>query len=74
LQVICEAGYSGCDYPEAFYWQDTRLAVKQIVKEWRDQDAKHFLVIAENSTHFELAFFETSVSWSIIEVLPSPNR
>jgi hypothetical protein len=73
LQVICESGYSGCDHPKAIFWQGSRLTVKQIIKEWRSQDAKHYLVTTENGAHFELAFIETSGSWSIFEVSCSHN-
>jgi len=73
MQVICEAGYSGCDHPKAFTWQDRKLAVQSIIKEWREPDTKHFLVLAENSSQFELVFSETGFAWDIFEVSGLPN-
>jgi len=74
MQVICEAGYSGCDHPKAFTWQDCILAVKYVIKEWREPDSKHFLVSVENNSHFELVFSETGFIWNIIEVSGSPTH
>lgn len=73
MQVICEAGYSGCDHPKAFVWQGNHLSVQRITKEWREPDAKHYLVTVDNGDLFKLIFSETALSWSIIEVLVSPN-
>jgi hypothetical protein len=66
--MMCQAGYSGCDYLKTFFWQDSTLSVKQIIKEWREPDAKHYQVITENSAHFELIFFEASGDWNIQEI------
>ena len=74
MQVICEAGYSGCDHPKAFTWQGRKLAVKRVIKEWREPDAKHFLVSAENSSQFELVFSETGKTWNISEFSGAPNH
>ncbi len=74
MKVICEAGYSGCDYPKAFTWQGRILTVQCVIKEWREPDSKHFLVSAENSCHFELVFSETGYKWNIFEVSGLPNQ
>ena len=73
MQVTCNAGYSGCDYPKAFLWHGNRLAVQQITKEWREPGTKNYLVTTDNSDYFKLVFFETSGSWSILEVSSSLN-
>ncbi len=73
MRVICEAGYSGCDHPKAFTWLGNRLSVQRINKEWREPDAKHYLVTAGNGDRFKLVFSETSGSWSILEVSSSSN-
>jgi hypothetical protein len=73
MQVICAAGYSGCDHPKAFTWQGHRLSVQCITKEWREPGSKHYLVTAANSGRFKLVFSETEHGWSILEVSGSPN-
>lgn len=73
MRVICEAGYSGCDYPKAFSWQGHNLSVEHIIKEWREPDSKHFLVAAVNGDHFILVFSETRKIWNITEVSVIPN-
>ena len=74
MRVICEAGYSGCDYPEAFTWQGHKLIVERVIKEWREPDSKHFMVAAANGSHFELVFSETGYAWNISEVSGSLNQ
>ena len=73
MRVICEAGYSGCDYPKAFTWQGIRRSVLHIYKEWREPDAKHYLVTAGDGDRFKLVFSETSGNWNILEVSVSSN-
>ena len=74
MRVICEAGYSGCDYPKAFTWQGHKLIVERVTKEWREPDSKHFRVSAANGSHFELVFSETGKVWNISELSGSPNH
>jgi hypothetical protein len=73
MQVICAAGYSGCDYPKAFNWLGHRLPVRDIIKEWREPDAKNYLVTTANGSCFKLVFSETEYRWSIHEVSGLPN-
>ncbi len=65
MRVICEAGYSGCDHPKTFSWQGHKFSVEQVLKEWREPDAKHFLVAANDGRQFELVFSETGNQWEI---------
>jgi len=74
MLVICEAGYSGCDYPKAFSWQGHKLTVERVIKEWREPDSKHFMVASANASCFELVFSETGYVWNIFEVSGLPNR
>ena len=74
MRVICEAGYSGCDYPKAFIWQGHKLSVERVIKEWREPDSKHFMVAAANGSHFELVFSETRYLWKISEVSGLSNQ
>jgi hypothetical protein len=73
MQVDFKAGYSGCDYPKAVFWQGNNLTVQYINKEWREPSTKHYLITTDNGYHFKLVFFEASGSWSIHEVSSSLN-
>jgi hypothetical protein len=73
MRVICEAGYSGCDYPKAFSLHDRDLTVERVLKEWREPNSKHFLVAADNGGQFELIFSETEYAWKISGVSGLPN-
>jgi len=74
MRVICEAGYSGCDYPKAFTWQGHKISVERVIKEWREPDHKHYMVAATNGSHFELVFSETSYAWNILAASGSLNQ
>ena len=73
MRVICRSGYSGCDHPDAFFWQGKMLSVQHIIKEWREPETKHFLVTAENKSTYELILSESSGSWNILEGLSVSN-
>ena len=73
MRVICEAGYSGCDYPKAFTWQGHKLSIERVIYECREPDSKHFMVTAAIGSHFELVFSETGFIWNISEVSGLPN-
>jgi len=67
MQVNCEASYSGCGHPKAFFWQNRRFTVQAIIKEWREPDTKHYLVSTDLCNDFELILDETSGCWRILE-------
>ena len=73
MRVMCEAGYSGYDYPKAFVWQGNELSVERVIKEWREPEFKHFIVATANGSFFDLVFSETGFIWNISEVSGLPN-
>ena len=60
MQVICEAGYSGCDHPKAFSWQGDLCLYRQINQRMARTGCQTLSGDRENSGHFELVFSETS--------------
>lgn len=73
MRVIWMSGYSGCDHPDDFFWRGKMLSVKHIIKEWREPETKHFLVMAENKNNYKLVFSESSGSWNMLEGLSVSN-
>ena len=68
-RVAASSGYSACDYPTTFQWEDKTLAVSEILREWREPGAKHYLVRAPDGRRFRLTLDETSGKWSALEAL-----
>ena len=62
------SGFSVCDHPTTFVWEGETLAIGQVLREWREPGAKHYLVSTADSRQFRLIFHETSGRWSALEV------
>ena len=67
VKVGSVAGYSSCDRPVSITWQNEALAVSEVLREWREPGAKHYLVAVSDGRQFKLVFFETTGQWNIIE-------
>lgn len=68
-QVAASSGYSACDHPKTFEWEGKTLAVSEIIREWREPGAKHYLVRAPDGLRFRLTLDETSGAWNALEAL-----
>ena len=68
-RVAASSGYSACDHPTTFEWEDKTLAVSEFLREWREPGAKHYLVRAADGRRFRLTLNETSGEWSALEAL-----
>ncbi len=68
VKVGAAAGYSACDRPLSIHWQDQELSIREVVREWREPGAKHYLVLVDDNQHFRLIFHENSGEWNILEV------
>ncbi len=61
------SGYSACDHPKSFFWEEETLTVREIIREWREPGAKHYLVTILDGRRFKLVFYETTGRWSALE-------
>jgi hypothetical protein len=66
--VECQSGYSGCDYPIEILFENQRLKVNQIEKEWREPDGKRYIVKTEQGMRFNLVYFEETNTWQIQQI------
>ena len=67
--VAASSGYSACDHPKTFEWEGETVAVSEILREWREPDAKYYLVSTQDGRRFRLTLDETSGAWSALEAL-----
>ena len=59
--------YAGASYPErpiAIIWEDKRLTVRRLIRQWRTPDDLHFLVEVEKLGRVELIYH--SDAWQIL--------
>jgi hypothetical protein len=68
-RVAASSGYSACDHPKNFQWEYETLTVSEILREWREPGAKHYLVRAADDRRFRLTLDETSGAWFALEAL-----
>lgn len=63
--VECYSGYEYPERPYAFYWQEQRLEVEEILQTWHIPEGKRFRVRAEDRQVFELVYVESEDGWLI---------
>ena len=72
LKVICESGYSGCDRLKDLEIDGERHDVKEVVREWREPGAKHYIVQINSGMQLKLVFYEITGEWHALEVSDTP--
>lgn len=73
VEVSCESGYSGCDRPKSLVMDGCLHTVTEIIREWREPGAKHFILLTSRDLKLKVAFFERTGQWSALEILYSPQ-
>lgn len=63
--VECHSGYEYADRPTAFYWQEQRWEVIEILARWRTPEGKHFRVNTQHNQIFEILYVESEDAWQI---------
>ena len=63
--VECHSGYEYGDRPTAFYWQEQRWEVIEILARWRTPEGKHFRVNTHHNQIFEILYVESEDTWQI---------
>jgi len=69
VRVKFHTGYSGCDQPREITWNKESLEITKIMKEWREPEAKHFLVETGKGRTFKLAYFFETGEWTCSEFI-----
>ncbi len=64
-KVECRSDHAYIGYPVAFYWQDLRLDINEIISENHTPNGYSFLVRNEKHGTFELCFDVITDEWSV---------
>jgi hypothetical protein len=64
-RVICRSDHDYLGYPLAFYWQEQRLEVAEILAENRTPTGFSFRVRIEKHGVFELIYDQKADEWSV---------
>lgn len=67
-RVECYSGYEYPERPSAFYWQDVRMEITEVLQSWRTPQGKRFRVKTEDFQVFELEYNEPEDDWFIIQM------
>jgi hypothetical protein len=65
MPVECRSDTEYAERPIAFYWQEQRLEIAEILSRWRTPAAKCFRVRTVDDQIFELSYNETTDGWQI---------
>ncbi len=67
-RVIVRSDHDYLGYPLAFYWQDQRLEVKDVLAQKRTPTQYVFMVRTSEFEMFELVFDLTTDQWSVYRI------
>lgn len=65
IHVEVRFGENGEILPFAFVWEDRRLFVLALGRQWQEGLTRHFLVMTSGEQVFEITFNEEVGSWSM---------
>lgn len=65
MRVECRSDSEYAERPTAFYWQDQRLEIAEVLSRWRTPQGKSFRVRTVDDQVFELAYDEITAEWQI---------
>lgn len=63
--VSCYSGTRYAERPTAFRFDDQQLAVSQVLRQWREPDSLHFVVLVPDGRHFQLSLCTHSGHWRV---------
>jgi hypothetical protein len=66
LRVECHAGYRADERPEAFWLQERRIAVREILDRWLGEDHAYFKVTGEDGIRYILRRDDHHDGWELI--------
>ena len=65
VEVKCYSGHTYAERPLAFTWQGKEYRVVEIVKEWRGEGGKCFIVRTGDNKSFQLCYNEAQDTWRL---------
>ncbi len=66
LKVECYSGYKTNERPLAFYLNQKRLQVKDIIDQWYGPEYTYFKVVAEDENTYILRYSERDDHWELV--------
>ena len=63
--VECYSGQTYAERPLAFYWEEERLEIMEILSNWRSPEGRSFLVVTIDGRTFKLSYKEREDCWRI---------
>ena len=63
--VACRSDSLYPERPVAFYYEGKRWCVVKIITRWRSPGFRHFRVLVEEESVFELVYDETEDRWQV---------
>lgn len=63
--VKCASGYTYAQRPVSFTHDGKEYRVREIAAEWREPEAKKFIILTTNDRRFELNYLIESQQWQI---------
>ena len=63
--VNCYSGRTCNERPESFLWDNRRLKVISIEKEWWEPGARCFYIRTDDDKLFKLCYYETTDQWLV---------
>jgi hypothetical protein len=64
-RVVCHSGYRYGERPKAFYWEDKKMEIAAIEKQWHEPNGYHFRVKTINNQFFEITYDQSLDEWTI---------
>ena len=76
LRVECHSGYRADERPEAFWLQERRIAVREILDRWLGEDHAYFKVTGEDGVLYILRRDDRNDQWelTLMEVPALPHN
>jgi hypothetical protein len=71
IRVECHAGFRGEEEPRAFWLDERRLPVADVVDRWLDPRHRYFKVRAEDGRQFVLRHDPASDDWELAALVGS---
>lgn len=63
--VECHSDFRYAEYPKSFIWEGERIAVSDVIAQWRSPKAVHFRVQTDLHGIFDLSYDEVEGEWEI---------
>ena len=68
IEVVCYDGYRANEKPLSFVLEGHRREVREILKQWREQDHDCFKIVTDNHLIYLLKWDRCQDQWSLFQL------